>query len=107
MATLNYVTANHLGTVVPFANASAGGDKVAPDPRGAILVRNADTTATTVTVVVPGSAYGQERPDYTVVVASGDTAAIGPLPYDLIGADGLVSVTYSKVTALTVAAVRI
>ncbi len=107
MATLNYTASSHLGVALPFAAASAGGDLIAPAPNGLLLVRNLDASATVVTVVVPGDAYGQARPDYTFSVAAGATTVVGPLPRDLINSDGLVALTYSKVTALTVVGVSI
>lgn len=107
MAVLNYNASSHLGVALPFVAASAGGDTIAPAPNGVLLVRNGDTTATTVTVVVPGDAYGQARPDYTFSVAAGATAAFGPLPRDLVNTDGLVALTYSKVVSLTVVAVSL
>lgn len=107
MATLTYQTSTFSGVALNLVAASAGGDKIAPNLRGVVLVRNGDASATTVTVVVPGTQYGQERPDYTVTVAAGATTSIGPLVNDLVGTDGLVSLTYSKVTALTVGALQV
>jgi hypothetical protein len=107
MATLTYTASSHLGVALPFAAASVGGDLIAPALNGLLLVRNSDATATVVTVVVPGNTYGQARPDYTFSVDAGVTASIGPLPRDLINADGLVALTYSKVVSLTVAGVSI
>lgn len=106
MATLNYQQSQILGLAVTLTPASAGGDKVPTTERGALLVRNGDVSAKTVTVVTPGNdKYGQARADVPVVVAAGATALIGPFPSDLAGADGLVEITYSAVTSVTVAAV--
>ncbi len=107
MATLTYTTVSHLGVAPALAAASAGGDKIKTHASGCVVVRNADATATTVTVAVPGAEYGQNRPDYTFVVAAGATAYLGPFPADLRGTDGLVALTYSKVTALTVGAIAL
>lgn len=107
MAVINYQRVGHLGGVVNFTAAAAGGDKTVPNRAGTFLVRNGDTTATTVTVVVPGEAYGIARPDYTLSVAAGATAALSGFPADLAGADGYVDLSYSKVTALTVAAIEV
>lgn len=108
MATLAYQQSKIIGTELTFVAASAGGDKVAPADRGALLVRNGDASAKTVTVVTPGSTkYAQADPDVAVVVAAGATAVIGPFPQDLGGTDGLVSITYSAVTSVTVAAITV
>lgn len=104
MATLNYQTAKTTGTTLTFTAAAVGGDAVRPNDGAYVLVANGDGTSTTVTVVVPGTdKYGLARPDITVSVAAGATAVIGPFPSDL-ASSGLVNLTYSKVTSLTVAA---
>ena len=106
MATLTYTTVSHLGATPTMAAASGGGDKIARHPSGVVVVRNGDASSKTVTVVVPGSAYGQARPDYTYVVTAGSTAFLGPFPDDLVDpTDGLVSLTYSAVTSVTVGAI--
>lgn len=107
MAVINYQKVGHLGSAVPFVAAGAGGDDILPNARGVVLIRNGDTTATTVTVDVPGTTYGVARPDYTLSVAAGATAALSGLPADIRDTDGFVSFTYSKVTSLTVAAIEI
>jgi hypothetical protein len=64
----------------------------------------------TVTVLTPGNdKYGQARPDIAVAVpATTGERLIGPFPADLADpADGLVAITYSGVTSLTVAAVTL
>lgn len=106
MATLSYQQSQILGLAVALTAASAGGDKVPTTERGALLVRNGDVAAKTVTVTTPGNdKYGQARPDIAITVAAGATALIGPFPSDLAGSDGLVDITYSAVTSVTVAAV--
>lgn len=109
MAQLSYQNPKPSGVTVTFASAAGGGDTLKPEENGVLLVRNGDATATTVTVVVPGSdKYGSARPDLTLSVAASATGAFGPFPKDLADpADGLIDITYSKVTSLTVAAVRI
>jgi hypothetical protein len=107
MALLARQTAKVTGTVITFASASGGGDTVAPDPFGVLHVRNASGGTLTVTVVVPGNTqFGQAQPDVAVAVAAGASVAIGPLSPDLADpATGLINITYSGVTSLTVAAV--
>lgn len=110
MATIQYQQAKAVGTTVTFAAATVGGDSIAPDDHGLVLVKNGDGTATTVTVVTPGvDKYGIARPDITFSVAASATAVLGPFPPDLGDqtTDKLVDLTYSKVTSLTVGAVRI
>jgi hypothetical protein len=109
MATLNYVQATIAGTDPGLAAASAGGDKVPPNDRGALFVRNGSAASINVTVAVPGNTrYGQANPDVVVAVPAGADRLIGPFPPDLADPiDGLVAITYSAVTTVTVGAVSI
>lgn len=97
------------GLTPTFAAAAGGGDTVTPDERVFLRVKNTDAASKTVTVVVPGTVYGQARPDVAVTVAAttGDVL-IGPLVQDLANpSTGVVDITYSAVTNVTVAAVRV
>lgn len=61
-------------------------------------------TAVTATVVVPGSAYGQARPDSAISIGTNTDRIIGPLVSDLADpVTGLVTLTLSATTAVTVA----
>lgn len=108
MALLSYQQAAAVGADIALAAAAGGGDTVAPRADGIVLVRNGSGAEITVTVVVPGSQYGKARPDITKAVAAGAFAAFGPFPTDLADpTDQLVDITYSAVTTVTVAAIRI
>lgn len=83
--------------------AAAGGDTVLVDRPGIyLLVRNADATSKTVTIVDPRTQYGQASPDIPIIITTGNQAIIGPLPVEFGDATGLVSITYSAVTSVTV-----
>src|SRR5690349_11630293 len=86
--------------------AAGGGDTIAADDRTFLYVVNGDASDKTVTVVVPGVTFGQNNPDVAVVVTAGEERFIGPMVAGLATA-GLVSITYSAVTSVTVAAIRI
>ncbi len=108
MATLEYAQVGIGGTDPGFAAASGGGDKVAPSSRGAIIVDNASGGSITVTIAWPGnSKYGVANPDPTVSVPAGEQRMIGPFGSDLADTDGLVAISYSATTSVTVAAVTI
>lgn len=110
MATLTAVQATLTGAAVTMAAASAGGDKVNGDDDVAILVTNGSGSSITVTIAVPGNTrFGQAEPDIAVTVAAGATKLIGPLVDALEDAatDRLVAITYSAVTSVTVAALKI
>lgn len=109
MAALAYQRAKIAGQAITYAAASAGGDTVPPSTSGALLVKNGGGSSINVTVAVPGDTkYGLANPDVVVAVAAGAEAAIGPFPSDLAdSSDGLVHLTYSSTTSVTVAAVGI
>lgn len=109
MATLPYVQVQIAGTNPGLVAATAGGDKVAPNDRGALLVRNGSAASINVTVVIPGNTkYGEPNPDKVIAVPAGADRLIGPFPFDLADSvDGLVAITYSAVTTVTVAAITI
>lgn len=109
MALIAPQTAKILGTTITYAPATAGGDTVSPSGRACLHVRNGSAGAVTVTVVTPGNTrYGQADPDVPVTVAAGAEVAIGPFPSELADpSTGLVGVTYSAVTSVTVALVGV
>lgn len=110
MATLTYQQVSNTAVVVPsLAAAAGGGDSIAPNDRGFLMVKNGSGATITVTMVVPGNTkYGIANPDPTFAVVAGATACIGPLPVDLANpSTGLVDFTYSGVTSLTVGGVQV
>lgn len=109
-ATLTVTRAAIGGRALSFVAATGGGDTFTPDDRAALVVQNGGASAMTVTVAVPGKTkYGQDEPDVTSVsIAAGAAAALGPFGSDLADlSDGLVHVTYSAATSVTVALVGV
>jgi hypothetical protein len=109
VSTLTYQQASVTGAAFATQAAQVGGDKVAPHSRGAVLVTNGSGSSITVTIATPGTdKYGQARPDIPVTVAAGASKLIGPFPPDLAdSSDGLVALSYSDVTTVTVAALLV
>lgn len=108
MAQLSHQQIQVTGTEATYAAASGGGDTVEPGEDVFLHVKNGDASDKTVTVAVPGTEYGQNRPDIAVVVTAGEQRFIGPLPRDLAdSSDDLVHITYSATTSVTVAAMRL
>lgn len=108
MATIPYVQASMVSAVNPgFVAASAGGDVIAPNDHGCLWVNNGSGSTVTVTVAVPGNTkYGIANPDPAIAVVAGRIMPIGPFPADLADpTDGMVHITYSAVTTVTVAGV--
>lgn len=110
MATIPYQQAAIAGANPTFVAASVGGDKVAPNDRGALHVRNSSGASINVTVAVPGNTrFGPAAPDVVIAVPAAADRLIGPFPFELAdqATDNLVAITYSAVTTVTVAAIQI
>lgn len=104
MSTLTPQQITLAGTVVTYAAAAVGGDKALPGATAVLRVLNGGTGSITVTLdsVVPSS-YGDDV-NPAITVAAGVEKAILLSPASrFAGPDGLVSVTYSGVTSVTVA----
>lgn len=114
MATLTTQQITPAGITPTYAGATGGGDKIVPGPTTFLHVKNTSGTSTVVTIddalSVGPSGGSQFNPDLavTVPITTGDKM-IGPLSAERFQAvsDGLVAVTYSQVSGITVAAVRI
>lgn len=94
------------GTAITFASAAGGGDTLAPNSSSVLHVKNGSGSPINVTVVVPGNdEFGTARPDIVVAVAAGAHTMIGPLLSPLLPdpSTGLIGITYSSATSVTVA----
>ena len=93
------------GKTLTFASASGGGDTLAPTPTSVLHVKNGSGSSINVTVVVPGNDdFGQARPDIVRAVPAGEHHIIGPLSSPLLlNGSGVIDITYSSVTSVTVA----
>lgn len=89
--------------------AAGGGDTFVNNGRELLHIKNASGAPITVTVVTPKTVDGQAVGDLAVVVPAGATHLVGPFPPDVYNdtgaVGGLVSLTYSGVTTLTVGVV--
>lgn len=110
MATLTTQAVTTAGIVPSFAAAAGGGDKVRPGNHTYLAVVNGGGGSITVTIddpnsLNPGNAAAF-NPDLSVAVAAGATKYIGPLTATRFrnSSDGLVAVSYSGVTSVTVGA---
>lgn len=110
MATLAVQEVTRAGATLTAAAAAAGGDKFAPSDRTWLRVINGGAGAITVTIVTPNNLISDVAiADLAVSVGAGVTKDIGPFPYEHFAnsADGLADITYSGVTSVTVAAVKL
>lgn len=92
----------------PVYGAVAASDTIVPDDRSFLIVKNASGTIDNCVVVIPGSEYGQARPDVSVAVPiTNGERWIGPFTADMADpATGLVTVTHSQTASVTCALVR-
>jgi hypothetical protein len=59
-------------------------------------------TGLNLTIVVPGTQYGQPRPDIVVAIGTNEQRLFGPLVNDLADpATGLITILHSATTAVT------
>lgn len=95
------------GATISYAAAGAS-DTIRPDPRGVLLYRTSGTPSN-LSIVIPGNDdNGQAKPD--IAVALGATVAVGLATVGLcddVDANGLVTITSSSQTGLTVAYVLV
>ena len=109
MALLVHQVVSDAGAALNLVAASAGGDTYAlTDDKSFLVIRNADATSKTVTVPTPGTVDGLAIADRALSVAAGATSIL-PLSKTAYRdtATGLATFTYSAVTSVTVAVVRI
>lgn len=92
------------GLNAAYTAAAGGGDTIAPAPGLVLHVKNGDAAPKTVTLVRPGTQYGQANPSVAVVIAASPGNQFIRIPPEFADpATGLVSVTYSAATLVTVA----
>lgn len=95
---------NNGGAAITFATPTTS-ETFVPGPNVWYLVLTAGTGITT-TLVVPGSLYGQARPDVVYTIGTNSNRLIGPLTSDLQDpTTGLITITHSATTAVTAAAI--
>lgn len=85
-----------------FTAAAGGGDTITPGEDLVLVVTNGDASAKTVTLVRPGTEYGQANPDVARSIPAGETWYF-KVPREFADTDGLIDITYSAVTSVTVA----
>lgn len=109
MATLTTQQIGLAGIAVTAVAATSGGDVLSPGPNTFLKVKNGGGSGITVTIASPVACSQGGTHPLAVTVAAGAIEDIGPLPAARFAdpSDGLVHVTYSGVTTVTVSAVTI
>lgn len=96
------------GLEATFASAAGGGDTFRNDGKTLLEVVNGSGADITVTITTPATAGGIAIDNPAIVVTAGERRHIGPFEPALFNnSSGLVAITYSGVTSLTIAALRL
>jgi hypothetical protein len=86
-----------------FAAAAGGGDTATPGADTFLVVKNGGGSSINVTIDVPGSDdFGNANPDMVVAVLNATERYIPLRHSKFVQASGLVNITYSAVTSVTV-----
>lgn len=112
MATLTTQSIVNTGLAPTYQAAAGGGDKVRPGTRVFLHVKNDGGGSVTVTVddVLSQEPSGAAAfdPNLEVVIEPAGERMIGPIVETRFrGSDGLAAITYSGVSSVTVAALRV
>ena len=106
MALVSPQVPNITGSAITYSTPTTS-DTVVPG-NNIYLHEKTSGTAVTTTVVVPGSAYGQARPDVAVSMPATGDRIIGPLTADLADpVTGFVTITRSATTGVTSAVIQV
>lgn len=97
------------GLSATYGAATSGGDKVAPGDRIFLHVKNGAGSTVTVTIGANATSRGLTVTSPAVSVPASGDRFIGPLYADAFASsvDGLVAITYSSATSVTIAALRV
>ena len=109
MAALTVQNVALIGLAPAYAVAAGGGDTFVNNPDTFLHVKNGGASPITVTVVTPATVNSIAIADVAVSVPAAGERMIGPfIPTNLFNdSTGVASITYSAVTSVTVAAIRV
>ena len=109
MSTLTVQQTDLDGVVPSYAAAAGGGDEFANDGRSMLHVKNGSGGPLTVTVNSRVNCSHGFDHDSATIVGAGSESMIGPFDINRFNdpATGRASITYSDVTSLTVAAIKV
>lgn len=108
MATLTVQNVVRTGLEATFAACAAGGDAIPNDGRTIAEIINASGSDITVTVVSQTVIDSKALGDDAIVITAAERRHIGPWPTSIYNdVNERVQLTYSGVTTLTIAALRV
>lgn len=108
MAALTVQDVSRSGLEAAFVACSGGGDYFQNDGRCILEINNASVGDITVTIATQKTVDGKAVADDAVVITAGERRHIGPFPPGIYNdVNGRVQLTYSGVTTLTAAIIRV
>lgn len=108
MATLTVQEVARTGLAPTYGAAAGGGDAIPNDGRTMLHIKNGGGGAVTLTVVTQATVLGNAVADDTISVPAAGERMVGPFPPAIYNdVNQLTQLTYSGVTSVTVAAIRV
>ncbi len=113
MAALTVQQSKRSGNGVDLAGVAAagGGDTFPTTGKEVVVITNGGGSPVTLTVATPGTVDSLAVADLTATIGAGETRLLGPFPPSIYATDGQpgsnVALSYSGVTSVTVAVVRV
>jgi len=104
MATLSTESVDFDGVEATYNACAGGGDEFTASNKTFVVLKSTHTSAQTATFATQKTVDGLAVADVAIAVDQDEEFIVGPFPPDLFAdGDGLVQVTYSGVTLLTIA----
>jgi hypothetical protein len=104
MATLTKQLIVRAALTPTYAAAAGGGDEFLNTGAEFLLIKNGDSSSTTLTIVTQATVDSQAVGDRTVTIPAGEERMVGPFTRTTYNdGTGKCQLTYSSVTALTIA----
>ena len=107
MADISAQTVDRTGLNPTFSNCAGGGDKFVNTGPEFLYVKNGDVASKTVTIAIQSQPDGQTVTPKSVVIPAGEFRIIGPFPSMYNDAQSKVNLTYSAVTSLQLAVLKL
>lgn len=108
MATLTVQEISRAAITPSFGAAAGGGDQFANDGRTYVHIKNGGASPITLTVVTQMTVDGKAVADDAITVTNAQERVIGPFPPGIYNdANGMVQLTYSAVTSVTLGTFRL
>ena len=108
MATLTVQEISRSGITPSYGAAAGGGDQFPNDGRTYLHIKNGGGSSITLTVATQMTVDGKAVADDAITVTNAQERVVGPFPPGIYNdANGMVQLTYSGVTSVTVGAFRL